>query len=292
MNETPPAWLMEEVRAAKKGAGQDSIQRTRNQLAGLKIPTVCESARCPNCGECFSNSTATFLILGDLCTRRCAFCAVLHGLAPNPPDDNEPDRLAQAVAELQLSHVVITSVTRDDLADGGAGHYVRVVEALRRSCPGVTIELLVPDFQGDESALTKVLKARPNVLAHNVETIPRLYVTVRKGARYEDSLQLLRNAKRLAPDIISKSGLMLGLGESPDEIAAVLTDLAAVECDVLTIGQYLSPSLGHAPVARYVSRHEFGEWRAKALDLGFKQVVSGPLVRSSYKASYFFGKLP
>ncbi|MDD2850811.1 MAG: lipoyl synthase [Desulfuromonadaceae bacterium] len=291
MSETAPAWLMEEVRATRKGDGPGRIQRTRKQLADLKISTVCESARCPNCGECFSNGTATFLILGDLCTRRCTFCAVRHGEALNPPDDNEPERLAQTVTKLGLSHVVITSVTRDDLPDGGAAHYARVVEVLRRTCPSVTIELLVPDFQGNEAALKKVLTSKPDVLAHNMETVPRLYETVRSGARYEGSLELLRNSKRLAPDTITKSGLMLGLGESRDEIESVLTGLAAVKCDVLTIGQYLAPSIGHAPVARYVSRDEFEQWRGRALGAGFRQVISGPLVRSSYKAAHFFGKL-
>lgn len=291
MSETAPTWLMEEVRAAKRGAGRGHIQRTRQLLTDLKIPTVCESARCPNCGECFSNDTATFLILGDVCTRRCTFCAVRHGDALSPPGDNEPERLAQAVTTLGLSHVVITSVTRDDLPDGGAAHYARVVEVLRRTCPSVTIELLVPDFQGNESALKKVLTSKPDVLAHNVETVPRLYETVRSRASYEGSLELLRNSKRLAPGTITKSGLMLGLGESRDEIEAVLTDLAAVKCDVLTIGQYLPPSLGHAPVARYVSRDEFDQWRGRALGAGFRQVIAGPLVRSSYKAAHFFGKL-
>jgi lipoic acid synthetase len=210
---------------------------------------------------------------------------------PDPPDNDEPERLARGVFQLGINHVVITSVTRDDLADGGAFQYVRVMDSLRRSSPDVTIELLVPDFQGNESALEKVLKAGPDVLAHNVETVPRLYNTVRSGASYERSLKLLRTSKRLAPDIITKSGLMLGLGELPDEIETVLTDLAAAQCDVLTIGQYLAPSLGHAPVVRYVSRDEFEQWRGKALELGFRQAVAGPLVRSSYNASQFFGQL-
>lgn len=291
MNAPLPAWLMEEIRAAKKGAGQALIQQTRRQLAELNLPTVCESARCPNCGECFSNGTATFLILGKFCTRRCAFCAVLHGITPSPPDSGEPERLALAVTKLQLSHVVITSVTRDDLSDGGAAHYVQVINTLRSVCPGVTIELLVPDFNGNESAFMAVLKTNPDILAHNVETVPRLYEAVRSGADFEYSLQLLLNSKRLAPAVVTKSGLMLGLGESPDEVDAVLAELAAVECDVLTIGQYLAPSLAHVPVARYVTQDEFDQWRTKALVLGFKQVVSGPLVRSSYNASRLFGEI-
>lgn len=292
MNPTPPAWLVEEISTARKGAGQSSIQQTRQLLAELKLATVCENARCPNCGECFSAGTATFLILGEICTRGCAFCAVRHGLHPAPPDADEPERLARAVGNLGLSHVVFTSVTRDDLPDGGSAHYALVVEALRRNCPAVTIELLVPDFRGDASALQRVLNSSPAVLAHNVETVPRLYGTVRNGASYRGSLALLQSAKRLAPEVFTKSGLMLGLGEDPDEIDDVLSALAAVECDILTIGQYLAPSIAHAPVVRYVSQDEFEFWRSEALEMGFRQVVSGPLVRSSYKASHFFGKLP
>jgi lipoyl synthase len=286
-----PAWLMEEVRRAKKGHGSDQIERTSALLARLGLPTVCDSARCPNRGECFSQRTATFLILGDVCTRGCAFCAVRHGHPPGLPDPHEPERLAMAVTELGLAHVVVTSVTRDDLPDGGAARYARVVRVLNRHCPEVKVELLVPDFLGSEHSLAVVLAANPDILSHNVETVPRLYRAIRKGADYQRSLALLRRAKRLAPQVITKSGLMLGLGETVEEIEGVLRDLADATCDMITLGQYLAPSLAHAPVARYVSRDEFDQWRKKALAMGFKSVASGPLVRSSYKAPLFFGEV-
>ena len=252
-NLVAPAWLVAEVRRAKKGTNTDQIEQTSGLLSRLGLPTVCDSARCPNRGECFSHRTVTFLILGDVCTRGCTFCAVRHGRPAGPPDDDEPERLAQAVSELGLTHVVITSVTRDDLPDGGAGHYAQVVGALRRRCPSVKVELLVPDFLGSEEALATVLAACPDILAHNLETVPRLYRQVRRGADYHRSLLVLHKAKALAPRIITKSGVMLGLGESDDEIHAVLYDLAATGCEMVTLGQYLSPSLASAPVARYVS---------------------------------------
>ena len=204
---------------------------------------------------------------------------------------DEPQRLAQAVAELGLRHVVITSVTRDDLPDGGAAHYARVVEAVREHCPGVRIELLVPDFRGSKEALTTVLASGPDILAHNLETVPRLYPQVRRGAVYRRSLTVLEQAKQLSPEIITKSGLMLGLGEESPEVETVLRDLRHVACDMLTIGQYLSPSLHHVPVARYVNPDEFVSWQRQALSLGFKSVAAGPLVRSSYKAPVFFGEI-
>jgi lipoyl synthase len=286
-----PAWLMEEVRLAKKGHGSDRIEQTSALLSRLALPTVCDSARCPNRGECFSQRTATFLILGEVCTRGCAFCAVRHGHPPGLPDPHEPERLAMAVAELGLTHVVVTSVTRDDLPDGGATRYARVVRVLNRRCPKVKVELLVPDFSGSERALTVVLAANPDILAHNVETIPRLYRSIRKGADYQRSLALLKRAKNIAPRVITKSGLMLGLGETVNEIEAVLCDLVNATCEMITLGQYLAPSLAHTPVARYVSRDEFDQWREKALAMGFKSVASAPLVRSSYKAPKFFGEV-
>lgn len=292
MSATVPAWLIEEIRQAKRGRGNDLIGQTSSLLAHLGLPTVCDSARCPNRGECFSHYTATFLILGDVCTRKCAFCAVKHGSPQGLPDASEPKRLASAVLELGLSHVVITSVTRDDLPDGGAGHYVRVMQELRKRCPGVRVEILVPDFLGSEDALLTVLKARPDILAHNVETVPRLYREVRRGADYVRSLTLLRQAKSWAFNVVVKSGLMLGLGETGEEIESVLSDLVTAGCDMVTIGQYLAPSLAHAPVQRYLLHDEFDHWRKRALALGFKSVASGPLVRSSYKAPLFFGELP
>jgi lipoic acid synthetase len=285
-----PEWLLAEVRQARKGRGAALISKTSGLLDHLGLPTVCDEARCPNRGECFSHRTATFLILGEVCTRNCAFCAVKKG-KPVPLEADEPRRLARAVAELGLRHVVITSVTRDDLPDGGAAHYVRVVAALREHCPGVRVELLVPDFGGSQEALAAVLASQPDILAHNLETVPRLYPLVRRGADYRRSLNMLRQAKQLTPNLITKSGLMLGLGEESAEIDAALQDLHAVDCDMLTLGQYLSPSLHHIPVARYVNPEEFDVWRRQALALGFKSVAAGPLVRSSYKAPVFFGEI-
>jgi lipoic acid synthetase len=285
-----PEWLIAEVRRAKRGRSAEMVAQTRDLLERLHLPTVCESARCPNRGECFSHHTATFLILGDVCTRGCAFCAVKRG-KPLPLQIDEPQRLAQAVSQLGLRHVVITSVTRDDLPDGGAAHYARVVAALRECCPGVRVELLVPDFAGSEKALATVLAAAPDILAHNLETVPRFYPQVRRGADYRRSLEVLQQAKQLSPKIVTKSGLMLGLGEDSPEIEEVLQDLRLVDCDMLTLGQYLSPSLHHVPVARYVRPEEFVSWQRQALDLGFKSVAAGALVRSSYKAPTFFRNL-
>jgi lipoic acid synthetase len=291
MSQLAPEWLIAEVRRAKRGTGAEMVAQTRNLLDRLHLPTVCDRARCPNRGECFSHHTATFLILGEVCTRGCAFCAVTMG-KPAPVEADEPQRLARAVAELGLRHVVITSVTRDDLPDGGAAHYARVVAALRQHCPGVRVELLVPDFAGSREALATVLASGPDILAHNLETVPRLYPEVRRGADYRRSLKVLEQAKELSPKIITKSGLMLGLGEESPEIEAVLRDLRQVACDMLTLGQYLSPSLHHVPVARYVDPDEFASRQRQALDLGFKSVAAGPLVRSSYKAPVFFGEIP
>ncbi len=285
-----PEWLLSQVRQARKGRGVALISETSGILAHLGLPTVCESARCPNRGECFSHHTATFLILGEVCTRGCAFCAVKNG-KPLPPKADEPRRLARAVSELGLRHVVITSVTRDDLPDGGAAHYAMVVAALREHCPGVRVELLAPDFGGSQEALATLLAAEPDILAHNLETAPRLYLQVRRGADYRRSLKVLQRAKQLSPQIITKSGLMLGLGEESPEVEEVLQDLRAADCDMLTLGQYLSPSLHHVPVARYVEPPEFDGWRRRALALGFKSVGAGALVRSSYKAPIFFEDL-
>jgi lipoic acid synthetase len=282
-----PAWLLAEVRQARKGRGAALIAKTSGLLGHLGLPTVCDEAHCPNRGECYSLHTATFLILGEVCTRGCAFCAVKKG-KPGFLEADEPRRLARAVAELGLRHVVITSVTRDDLPDGGAAHYARVVAAVREHCPGVRVELLVPDFAGSEKALATVLAAAPDILAHNLETVPRLYPHVRRGADYRRSLKVLEQAKEFSLNLITKSGVMLGLGEEPTEIDEVLKDLREVDCDMLTLGQYLSPSLHHVPVARYVTPEEFVSWQRQALSLGFKSVAAGPLVRSSYKAPQFF----
>lgn len=285
MTISAPEWLIAEVRQARRRRSAEKEVYTKNLLSSLKLSTICESALCPNRNECFSHYTATFLILGDVCTRRCAFCAVKRGQPLKPPEEDEPERLAEAVSGLGLRHVVITSVTRDDLPDGGANHYVRVVRTLREHCPGVKVELLVPDFGGSEEALATVLEARPDILAHNLETVPRLYPQVRQGADYHRSCAMLKKVKESCPELITKSGLMLGLGEETWEVEEVLWDLRGAGCDMLTLGQYLAPSPAHAPVARYVMPEEFAGWRRKALHVGFRGVAAAPLVRSSYKAS-------
>ena len=248
-----------------------------------KLHTVCEEARCPNIGECWAHGTATFMLLGDVCTRNCGFCAVKHG-RPLSVDPEEPRRVAGAVSALGLRHVVITSVDRDDLPDGGASQFARTAEAIKETVPGCSVEVLIPDFQGNEAALRTVLEAPIDVLNHNVETVPRLYRRVRPGARYERSLELLDRAKRIRPDVRTKTGLMLGLGEERPEVVGVLRDLVAIRCDILTLGQYLQPTARHLPVVRYVPPEEFSELRKEALAMGFRYVESGPLVRSSYHA--------
>lgn len=284
MTISAPQWLMSEVRRARKGHSADSVTGTEHLLSALDLSTVCESARCPNRSECFSHCTATFLILGDACTRRCTFCAVERGQPLKPPEEDEPQRLAEAVTRMGLRHVVITSVTRDDLPDGGAGHFARVVRSLRDRCSGVKVELLVPDFRGSEEALSAVLEARPDILAHNLETVPRLYPQVRQGADYHRSCAMLKRVKGISPEVITKSGLMLGLGEDDREVEDVLRDLRQAGCDLLTLGQYLAPSLAHAPVVRYAAPEEFAGWRRKALEMSFRGVAAAPLVRSSYHA--------
>lgn len=290
MTNDHPSWLLEEVKQAKQKSTTPHARETAMLLQRLKLPTVCISARCPNRGECFAHNTATFLILGDICTRGCSFCAVQHG-QPLPPAEDEPERLALAVRELGLSHVVITSVTRDDLSDGGAGHYASVTRRLRSYCKQVKIELLVPDFKGSSEALSEVLAAGPEILAHNVETVPRLYENIRSGAEYKRSVELIRNARAISPGTITKSGIMLGFGEQEEEVLAVLSDLREAGCEMITLGQYLAPSRKHAPVQRYVRPDEFANLRQKALAMGFKSVASGPLIRSSYKASNFFKEI-
>jgi lipoic acid synthetase len=247
------------------------------------LHTVCEEARCPNIGECWEDRTATFMILGDVCTRRCGFCAVAHG-RPTWEDWGEPDRVGGTVARMALAHVVVTSVNRDDLADGGAGIFARTIAAIRRDAPGCRVEVLVPDFQGSPAALETVLAARPDVLNHNVETVPRLYREVRPGARYERSLELFDRARGHPTRPVTKSGIMLGLGETKVELAATMADLRAVGVQLLTLGQYLRPSPAHLPVVRYVTPEEFRELAAHGEALGFRHVEAGPLVRSSYHA--------
>ncbi|NSW76405.1 MAG: lipoyl synthase [Candidatus Atribacteria bacterium] len=255
-------------------------------LRSLGLHTVCESARCPNIGECFGKGTATFLILGEVCTRNCGFCAVKKG-RPLPPDPEEPIRVAQAAKALALKHVVVTSVTRDDLPDGGAGHFVQVIRALRMTLPSATIEILTPDFQGREEFLEIFREDLPDVFNHNVETVPRLYPTVRPKAQYERSLFVLERFKALFPSVLTKSGLMVGLGETPEEVLEVLSDLRHAGCDIVTIGQYLRPSMKHLPVRAYVPPSWFSFYEEKAYELGFWGVASGPFVRSSYLAERF-----
>lgn len=253
-------------------------------LREKKLHTVCEEASCPNLGECFSNGTATFMILGDLCTRRCPFCDVGHG-KPLPPDSGEPVHLAESVAAMRLSYVVVTSVDRDDLRDGGARHFVECIEAVRERSPATRIEVLVPDFRGRlEVALDIFQAALPDVLNHNLETVPRLYKGVRPGADYHHSLRLLQGFKARYPGLVTKSGVMLGLGETDDEILNVMDDLRRHDVDMLTIGQYLAPSRHHLPVQRYVSPEQFSLFEAAALEKGFSHAACGPLVRSSYHA--------
>jgi lipoic acid synthetase len=276
-----PPWL---IKRLPVGPG---MMRTLELLRAHQLHTVCQEALCPNQGECFSAGTATFLILGDRCTRRCRFCAVAKG-DPSTPDPGEPERVAKTVQAMGLRFAVITSVTRDDLPDGGAEHFARTVRAIRDLCPNTGVEILVPDFNGDPRALEVVAAARPDVLNHNLETVPRIYPQVRPGAYYRRSLELLGAFKRLAPDILTKSGLMLGLGETRDEVREVMKDLRGIMCDGLTLGQYLSPSKEHMPVDRYVPPEEFHSLRHEALEMGFTAVASGPFVRSSYRAGEMF----
>jgi len=252
-------------------------------LRGLNLHTVCEQAGCPNLGECYCSKTATFMILGNQCTRNCTFCQVSKG-EPQPVDALEPDHVAQAVRQLELKHVVVTSVTRDDLPDGGANHFARVIYAVREACPGTTVEVLIPDFQGDVDALQTVIDAKPTVINHNIETVQRLYPEVRPMADYRRSLALLERIKAISPGIRTKSGIMVGLGETVSEVMECLRDLRAAQCEFLTIGQYLAPSARHHPVVEYIHPDVFMKLKQEAEALGFVHVASGPFVRSSYHA--------
>jgi lipoyl synthase len=273
-----PEWL--KVRLP----GGDNYHDLKGIVRGLELHTVCESARCPNVGECWAHRTATFMILGELCTRRCGFCAVPKGKPAGEVDSAEPERVAEAAERMGLKYVVVTSVDRDDLADGGAGIFAQTIEALRRKIPGCQVEVLIPDFRGSDEALRTVLAARPDVLNHNIETVPRMYPAARRGSYYERSLELLRRSREIAPKIPSKSGLMAGLGETFDEICAVLGDLARVGVGIVTIGQYLRPSGDQLPVARFYTPEEFAAFKREGERLGIRHVESGPLVRSSYHA--------
>ncbi len=272
-----PDWLR-----AKAPVG-DNFHNLKKLARGLDLHTVCESAQCPNIGECWDNHTATFMLLGDICTRRCGFCAVPKG-KPGPIDWEEPARVAEAVATLGLKHAVVTSVNRDDDNLGGARVFAETIRQIRELTPGCRVEVLIPDFQGLDEPLQVVLDAQPDILNHNTETVPRLYRVVRSGARYERTLRLLENAKKFAPGMVTKSGVMVGLGETATELIEVFSDLGSRGVDILTVGQYLRPSRDHLPIARFYTPDEFRTLKEAALEYGFRHVESGPLVRSSYHA--------
>jgi lipoyl synthase len=275
--EPKPDWL--KVRAP----GSENYLRLRGIMRSLKLNTVCEDAHCPNIGECWHHGTATFMILGDICTRACAYCAVAHG-KPTALDLDEPRRVAEAVQAMALKYAVVTSVDRDDQPDGGAGIFAETIREIRRLMPGTRVEVLIPDFKGEAGPLQTVLDARPDVLNHNTETVPRLYRMARSGGRYSRTLGLLQRSRRYAPHIPTKTGLMVGLGEEIDELVGVFRDLREVGVSILTIGQYLRPSPEHAPMTRYYHPDEFRALKREALALGFVHVEAGPLVRSSYHA--------
>jgi len=281
-----PEWLRLRLPASH------SFARTRNLLEGLRLHTVCESAQCPNHWECWSQGTATFMIAGDRCTRACGFCAVTTA-RPFPLDPEEPARVAEACRRMNLRHVVITAVARDDLADGGADHFRQTVLAARAAVPGIVVEILTPDFQDRDSSIERALSSNPDVFNHNLETVRRLTPSVRSRATYDRSLGVLRKVKTWRGDsIYTKSGLMLGLGESPEEVREALVDLRGVGCDILTLGQYLRPSLKHLPVVEYIPPAQFAAYRVEARKLGFRHVASAPMVRSSYHADEFQGAAP
>ena len=275
--ERKPPWLK------VKAPGGPNYARLKHLIRELTLHTVCEEAHCPNVGECWEHGTATFMILGDVCTRNCGYCAVAHG---RPPvyDTEEPSRVAAAVAEMQLQHAVITSVDRDDLQDFGALIFAETIRQIHAQLPGCSVEVLVPDFQGNVDSIRTVLEARPEIYNHNTETVPRLYKRARPGGRYERVMKIFRDAKQIAPDIPTKTGIILGLGETTDEVLAVMRDLRGVDVDILTLGQYLRPSDGHLPLDRYYAPDEFRRLREAGMSMGFRHVEAGPLVRSSYHA--------
>ena len=283
MPERLPPWFK------KKMPQPGTMKDMMSLLSGLHLHTICENALCPNIGDCFSRGTATFLLLGDTCTRNCTFCAVKKG-TPGLVEENEPEHIAEAVRRLGLKYVVLTSVTRDDLADGGAEHFARTIRRLHAEESGPTVEVLVPDFGGDREALVMVAGARPGVINHNLETVPRLYPEVRPMADYRRSVGLLGGAKELDESTVTKSGVMVGLGESKDELYGVMRDLREVGCDLLTIGQYLAPSDEHHPVVRFVPPDEFSEYERVGLEMGFRGVASSPLVRSSFDAAGLYAR--
>jgi len=275
--ERKPSWLK------VKAPGGPNYLRLKQMMRELDLHSVCEEARCPNVGECWEHGTATFMILGDVCTRNCAYCAVAHGRPPKY-DIEEPDRVAQAIAEMQLQHAVITSVDRDDLPDFGAYIFAETIRQIHARVPGCSVEVLVPDFQGNENSIRTVLEAGPEIYNHNTETVPRLYKKARPGGRYPRVMEIFRFAKRIAPDIPTKTGLILGMGETTQEVIAVMRDLREVDVDILTLGQYLRPSEDHIALDRYYTPDEFRHLYEVGMEMGFRHVESGPLVRSSYHA--------
>ncbi len=277
MTKRKPDWLKIKYRSSEQ------VMEVQHLMQDLALHTVCQEASCPNLLECFGQKTATFMILGRYCTRNCSFCNV-ESNRPQPVDPKEPEHVATAVCELGLKHVVITSVTRDDLPDGGASHFANVISAIRDRNPQVQIEVLIPDLKGSLEALKIIIAAKPTILNHNVETVPRLYPTVRPQAIYERSIELLNRAKQLDPNLITKSGIMVGLGETTAEVESLMHDLFTVNCDILTIGQYLAPTKEHHPVIEYVNPTVFAKYKEVGLEIGLKHVESGPLVRSSYHA--------
>ena len=275
-----PDWL-------KVQYNREAVEEVAKLMKDLKLNTVCKEANCPNLGECYKKHTATFMVMGSACTRNCRFCNVSCA-KPQPLDPDEPRHLAEVAKKLSLRHVVVTQVTRDDLPDGGAAHMAAVVRAVHETCPGTTVEVLISDLKGSEDALRTVLEAKPEVLNHNVEMVPRLYHDVRPQARYERSLKVLSDSKKFAPGILTKTGFMLGLGETDDEVYALMDDIRATGCDILTISQYLQPTPQHWPLQRYVTPEEFARLKDIAMEKGFKFVASSPLVRSSYRAAEAF----
>ena len=273
-----PSWLR------VKYFGGSNYQELKRIMRTLDLHTVCESARCPNMGECWEHRTATFMILGNICTRACGFCAVPSGKPLGPPEEDEPERVAEAVERMGLRYAVVTSVNRDDQADGGAAIFARTIIRIRERVPGCRVEVLIPDFRGDWQALETVMAAHPDVLNHNMETVPRLYRTVRKGAVYERSLELLRRAGQMMPEVATKTGMMLGLGETREEVLQAMEEISAQGTHILTLGQYLQPTAEHLPIERYVHPDEFAEYKRLGEALSFKHVEAGPLVRSSYHA--------
>jgi lipoic acid synthetase len=272
-----PPWL--KVQAP----GGSNYLRLKNLMRELDLHTVCEEAHCPNVGECWQHGTATFMILGDVCTRNCAYCAVAHGRPPKF-DPAEPERVAQAAAQMSLQHVVLTSVDRDDLPDFGAWAFAETIRQIKSQVPGCSVEVLVPDFQGRESSIRTVLEANPDIYNHNTETVPRLYKKCRPGGRYSRVMDIFTTSKRIAPNIPTKTGIILGMGETIEEVIATMKDLREVDVDILTLGQYLRPSADHIPIDRYVTPEEFAQLKREGMAMGFRHVESGPLVRSSYHA--------